>query len=437
MFELELKKLKKRVKRVVYLRNLKDKDVFLFGVSDATRHIIKILRENDIEPKHVIDNDVRKQNSNCMRIKVIAPQDIEKGNRKKVIFLYSGYWREMVSQLKRMGYKKNEYIVLCPQNISLFAAFLGAIKGREIHKRLIKKYGDLKILLCPYTGTGDIYLIGTYWEQYCRKEQLDEYIFLVVSNACRKVASMFNIKNIEVLKKTDETAFLISYYMLCPENIDMKILNDSWPQIHTNRLEWLRGYKGLDFNEMFRRFVFDLPETQLPQHPQLKSADKEITHIFEGNELLEKQTIILSPYSNTLSDLPDEFWKILAKSFQDRGYVVCTNSSGQLEPPIEGTKGIFFPLDIAPQFISKAGVFIGVRSGFCDVISSSNAKKVVLYDADNWFYNCKAYDYFSLKKMRLCDDVLELNFKHGEYEKTIEEILEYVVKGDVSNESND
>lgn len=83
---------------------------------------------------------------------------------------------------------------------------------------------------------------------------------------------------------------------------------------------------------------------------------------------------MLSPYSNTLADLPNIFWDELARKLKQAGFAVCTNSDGKTEAAIEGTSSIFVPLTIAPQFIAYAGYFIGVRSGFCDVISGTDAK---------------------------------------------------------------
>ena len=85
---------------------------------------------------------------------------------------------------------------------------------------------------------------------------------------------------------------------------------------------------------------------------------------------------------------------------------------------------MFFPLDIAPHFIERAGCFIGVRSGFCDVISGSHAKKIVLYDKGNRFYMGSAYEYFNLDSMELCCDAVELEFDHNDVHGVYSKILE-------------
>jgi hypothetical protein len=70
-----------------------------------------------------------------------------------------------------------------------------------------------------------------------------------------------------------------------------------------------------------------------------------------------------------------------------------------------------------------AGYFVGVRSGLCDIISSSSCRKAVLYEKDGYFYKCSPYDYFSLKKMGLCDDAVEIEYREDIKHQALEAIL--------------
>ncbi len=75
-------------------------------------------------------------------------------------------------------------------------------------------------------------------------------------------------------------------------------------------------------------------------------------------------------------------------------------------------------------FLNAAGFFVGVRSGLCDVISTSRCKKIILYEKEGYFYRCSPYDYFSLEKMRLCQDAVEFEYHADTSEAVIERILE-------------
>ena len=426
MYDAELR----RVKRILKVRSsvglLNNREVYLFGVSDNTRQIIQILRELQIEPTNVIDNDSAKQNSYCSRLKVISFETVKYPSADhKLYIIYSAYWREMVPQLEEMGVKRRNIWRLIPKLGSILRLFYAAHRGKLYRNKLIEKYGNVPIFLCPYTGTGDVYLIGTFWEEYIRQKGIQDYVFIVITGACKKIASLFDIRNIELVREKKYAAYLITYYLYDAEKGKIKILNDCWAQVHTNQTEWFRGYKGLYFTQLFRKFVFDLPDDVKPQHPKYKDESIRVNEIFEKNELVKGQTIIISPYSNTLADLPEEFWEIIVKGLVCRGYLVGTNSGGPTEPAIKGSKELYFPLDIAPQVVEWAGGFIGIRSGLCDVISGTSAKKVILYDAGNRFYMGSAYEYFNLKDMELCDDALELEYKYEDINSVTEKVLNY------------
>ena len=422
MYAAELEKVTKKLNNLFSRNTFDGKNIYLFGVSDNTRQIIKILRENGYEPLGVADNDMNKRGSYCSGLKVITIDQVD-CKAENIWLIYSFYWREMKLQLQERGFFENQIFPLVQKEKSIWWHLIGIIQGKYIHEKLMKEYGNVPIFLCPYTGTGDAYLIGSFWNEYIESKGITNYVFVVINGACKKVAMLFGIKNIVLLKKQKDAGKLIGYYSLCPDKVNLKLLNDAWAQINDNSSEWFRGYKGLYFTELFKEWVFDLPKESKPKHPVLKDVSKELKQLFDEYGLTEGKTIVLSPYSNTLADLPQFFWKSICDELIKRGYSVCTNSSGSSEPSIEGSKAIFFPLNIAPQFINLAGGFIGVRSGFCDVISGSIAKKVILYDEGDRFYNCSAYEYFSLSAMELCDDAVEILYRHDEFDKCIELVL--------------
>lgn len=430
MYDNELNRVTKKLNRLCKKGFFENKQIYIFGVSENTRQIIEVLRKNGVIPKNIIDNDLSKVGGYCSKIKVISAESIGVKKTDNVIFIiYSLYWREMYSQLCSLGYADKNLLQLYPKPKNIAVNIYEGIIGKRIYDKLTLDKKFSKVFLCPYTGTGDIYLIGTFWKQYCQINNIDDYIFVVITGACAKVAKMFNIKNIIVLPQKKQSEYLIKAYKLFPEMVDLKILNDSWGEVHTNPIQWFRGYKGLHFTEMFKKYVFDLPDEVPPQHPEFKNADEEITEIFQENNLQYNKTVVLSPYSNTLADLPDELWIEVADILKQKGFVVCTNCNGKTELPIKGTNAVFFNLDIAPQFIEKAGYFIGVRSGFCDVISGSTAKKIILYAPKNKFYMASAFGYFSLKEMGLSSDVIEIQFDLQNKKRNFTHILDIFKEG--------
>lgn len=423
MYDKQLIYLQKKIKRILADQRNTDRNIYVFGVSDVSRQIIVILKQYGRTPLGIIDNDVTKQGSYCGGIQVLSLKEaLCHGPADNIYMFYSTYWREMWEQLTHEGVEKSRIFRLCGKSISFFRKLQSAYIGRNIFKKIKKQYAESLIFLCPYTGTGDIYLIGTFWKEYCQVNLITSYVFFVLSNACKKVAELFNIQNIVVLKRKEDSGYLIDAHMLWPDKVKIKLLNDCWGQIHTNQIEWFRGYKGLEFTQLFKQYVFNLPDRSRPQHPQFKEVECEVSRLMREHGLIYGNTVVLSPYSNTLADLPDVFWVELARSLIQKGYCVCTNSAGDHEPAVKGTITLDFSLSIAPQVIEAAGFFVGIRSGFCDVVSGANAKKIILYDKYNRFYMGSAFEYFNFKTMQLCDDAIEIEFDR-DWKQCITKIL--------------
>ena len=422
MYEDELRRVGDKIEKLHQKGGLKGRPLVFFGVSENTRQMIKIVELYGYRATCVIDNDLTRYGSYCARVLVKAVSELCEDEKKGgVFFIYSYFWREMRLQLLEMGVDEDRIHSFFIADKTLEEQFEMAEKGMAICELLRGEIGEIKVFLCPYTGTGDIYLIGTFWNEYLKRQRIDEYIFIVVSKACAKVAMIFDIKNVRQITQI-ESSYLVEYYKLCGDKTGIKILNDSWWELRANPLQRFRGFKGLYFTEIFRRFVFDFDDEVMPAQPKLKNADGELDDVFADNELTMGNTVVLSPYSNTLSDLPKGFWIGLANRLTERGFDVCTNCGGD-ETPVRGTSKVFVPLNIAPQFIQKAGFFVGVRSGFCDCISAANAQMVVLYDKRNRFFNCSAYEYFSLKKMGLCNDVIEIEYDTANIDGLKEQVL--------------
>ena len=91
------------------------------------------------------------------------------------------------------------------------------------------------------------------------------------------------------------------------------------------------------------------------------------------------------------------------------------------EVPIKFTTPLDFPLTIANDILEYAGYFIGVRSGFCDIILNAACKKIILYPENIYglshpFYkiplshiNCHSiFEWASFKRMGIDTKVIEI-----------------------------
>ncbi len=416
----------------------KESRVILFGSGDYSRAIIGFLRQEGIEVVRILDNDKRKRGSYLKGIPVIFPEELAENDIREAVFIVcSHFWKEMSGQLAGLGVRPEAIVPIRLRTFgeSLTENIKSLYRGRQIYRKITREYPGCDVLLCPYPGTGDIYLIGTFLEQFVAKEGIKDYVLVVVSSACKKTASIFPIDNIVVIDGPSACRNLVKYYMVCPRECRLRIMNDSWLDIYTNPVQWLRGLHGMNFAEMFRRFVFDLDKSIQPRHPKFQDKSQEIETLKERSGIngqsgikgqsgmKGKGSVLLSPYAVTLSDMPDTFWEELAEKLKGKGYAVYTNVGSEEEKAIAGTSPLSFPLDMAPQLVSWMGGFVGIRSGLCDIISGAEAKKVILYDKSNFFFNASAFDYFSLNKMGLSQDAVEIQYDNQNLRNVLEQVL--------------
>lgn len=390
--------------------------VVIFGSNEPAERMADWLFEREIIPAAMIDNNEKKHGLSYKGIFIASPENIlGQMHDNTLVLIASKYYNEMVQQLEMMGYNKEKHIykvvdMTKGSNYSISEeTFLDKKKnlyiGWEIYTRIREKYREnTKIFVCPFPALGDVYLVGKYLEIYCKKEQISSYVVIVTGESFLQVLNLFDIKCVEKLPQK-ECDLLIQNLIFCGlKECNAEILHQRFP--YTVNIGNLGNYKGLCFNDHFKYTIFGMSETENGKLPKKLANTEYIDEYFKTNGLVKGKTVIIAPYANTSSSLNSDFWKRVVLEYKNKGYIVCTNSSGEAELAIEGTKAIFFPLFAAVQIIEAAGVFIGLRSGLCDIISSAKAKKIILYP-DRIYQGGRYIDFYSLRKMELCKDAEE------------------------------
>lgn len=399
--------------------------IVLFGANKSSMEIMEMLCGYDIVA--IIDNDTRKQGQIIRGVIVYQPEDFLKSyNSLYRVIIASEYYAQMCEQLQELGYTegKEVFVVWHGQRFydisdETFTFHIQkARNGYKVYKKIQNIYKNTFIFLCPYAGTGDIYLIGLYLKKYIKYNKIDKYIVTIPGTGCCNVARLFELECINL--SMQDTEDLLSYVRLIGyEKAKIRVLNDCFFQVMVKRL---RGYKDVDFHTMFQRCVFELDNKVKKIQIKQRNADE----IFDKYGLCKGKTILLSPYANTIHKMPENFWYKLAEKLKKNGYCVCTNVSSENEKPIEGTNGIFIPYIQVIDFLNKAGGFVGMRSGLCDIVSSTTAKMVVLYPYGNIFGTCSTFDYFSLRKMKLKEhELLEIVFQENDGNNIENQIINF------------
>ena len=376
--------------------------IVVFSSTKTTRHIIEYLKNFRIVA--VLDNDTEKSGAEIEGVKVYEPEaffDKNKDDHYKVIVPTRSYV-PICEQLYFYGYEigKDVFVTYrrpASQCQEVDAWYTGLETGESIYDSIRERHPDDFIYMCTYEGTGDIFLIGMYLKDRMGHDNADSCVVVVASNASRKLLETFGlgdvISEIVVLAGREECNKLLHYVRgIGYGTARAAVLNNDYGVLLLKRLS---GLRGIDFNTLFQKIIFFSDIRRNGADIRKKTAED----LFIAEGLKPGRTILLSPYANTTSGISDQTWERMADALKENGYDVCTNVSGKDERPITGTRGLFVPYDKLIDFLDRAGGFVGLRSGLCDIISGSSARKIILYPETAMFHTSTYINYFSLEKM--------------------------------------
>lgn len=421
MNTLYLDEIEQNISKIERSIGFKGKYVVLFGANKPSEKMILFLGAKGIEVDAIIDNNLASAGKTMLGIKIDTPEEVLGEYRENAIILIaSKYFFQMKKQLQDMGYQdKQIYQMVTYQKYSTdFEEFKKATdeigQGMATYQELLKEYGrDNHVIMCPYNGIGDIYFIASYLEEYCSNYRVENCIVTVVSKSCYRVAKMFDIRQVALLEQRVSDNLMKFAAFIGQKKTRIKVLTHT--SIHWDILVSFEMAKRMDWGTMFRYVLMQTNDAPKRLPVEKEDMGEKVEQYFLENHLIEGRTAIVSPYANTIIGLDDIFWKEIVKSLKKLGYQVYTNSIGPVEPALEGTKPLGFPLEIARQVVEKAGCFIGIRSGLCDVIESAHAKIFVLYPNSSMRF-------FNLKAMGFGEQIVE-----GDLEE--EDILDKIVSG--------
>ena len=288
--------------------------------------------------------------------------------------------------------------------------------GYQIYRDLLKRHGEnVMIFTCALHGTGDIFFVSRYLKTYIEREGITNYVFLLGGKAEVSVTklfpSLYDRTNVEIIGEV-EMYDLMRFRLFCGSGkVNLRHFHHCsyTPQLTTT--SGMEGRNGLSMNEMYLFSTFDLPKNTPVLQPAFSECKNKVLNYFRINKLKVHKTAILAPYSVSCGHTDASFWEILAKSLSDAGYSVCTNSVGENEPVIQGTVPINYSFAEAKGFLECAGLFIGYRSGLCDIISAVDCFKIILYpESASYCSDGKVRAYVGLRETGLCDDAFEIYY---------------------------
>ena len=398
-----------------------NKRVVIFGCTLYARDIRDALIDIDVKLDAFIDNNKEKWNKRCLGVNIFSPKEYVSGKDENfVVIIASKYHYEMKAQLAKLGVNES-FVIDIPIGESLIAekdddeqleqGIANVQAGLDIYKQILSKYGSEDILfVCPYPGTGDVYMACGFLEKYLKQHNIKNYILAVVGNNCVKVARLFGIKDIECITDEEKTRLLKAWEFLGSEVLNIKpLLYWGW---RTKKYLNPRNYPQITFTEMFMYDVYGFDEMTEFRHPDIDRGSTFAKDLFEKYRLQKGKTVIIAPYAGSfVSEIKLTEWEKLVNSLISVGYDVCTNCYGEHEKPIKGTTPIQFPYEEVVNVLEYAGVFIAIRSGLCDIASSAKCKMIIIYENG---FEASDKKYFGIRNMGLNTWAEEINYGDDE-----------------------
>lgn len=189
--------------------------------------------------------------------------------------------------------------------------------------------------------------------------------------------------------------------------------------IHT--LDTMARYKKIPFPKFWAKYFFKLGRFYSINFPSI--WDKNLKNIELINKGIKKnQTIILAPYTNTLPELPYQFWEQLVDRLLEMKYSVFTNIVGK-QKAIKGSKGVEIPLNQIGNYLEFSGYFISLRSGLCDVAGRSNCRQIIIYRDRKFNMNCSVIEFFDLHTENISKNAVQYVYDDKHFYKNIDAII--------------
>ncbi|NSB43600.1 hypothetical protein B0P06_003371 [Clostridium saccharoperbutylacetonicum] len=410
----------------------KDRYIILFGANNPGDEVISYLSKNNVMVDAIIDNNPINSGKKLLDVPIYKPNDLLKDYKENLLVLIcSSYYFEMRAQLEKMGYIADKHIIrILDMNVGIEYSIEEDMFHRNLefifnamktYEAIQNKYGENKfIFLNPIRANGDVYITCRYLESYLEKFKINNYVLVVIGNGCYNVARLFGINNVEVVNQNEMDLLVRLQRFL--RSAQIRIMTVQPYIMYTNFLNNIDGYKGLNFNDFFKYSLFELDDISKAKTPNIIYDGNKLKKLIKEFSLVKGKTVIISPYANSIPKLSWKFWINLVKRLNEAGYKVFTNSVGEREEIIPNTEPLFIDFFDIIDVLEYAGIFIGIRSGLCDILSTAKCKKIILYPDKACGFG-KVIDVYGIRNMGFSEDIIEI-----EADDNIEVIIEQVLK---------
>ena len=408
MEELRYKEMLDNVSELENNNNFPYVDIIVFGHCNASEELVDLLLERGFRIKSILDNNKEKQGKYYRGIPIVLPETILLEDENTVIVcIVTRFYEEMKLQLKTIGFQGEVRKLIDYNTFSEYSLSEETIRcklqrverGITVLNNLKTKHLNHFRIFCPFSALGDIFIMMSYLPHFLNLREIDKCVISVVGNACAQVVYLFmtsilvkgQIANIEYQveaysqKDMDEMIQAALY----TEDKQSFIAHQDRPYVVN--LHKALYIKCIPLEQIYCCGVFGLPLGTKPYKPAHFKRYVNLDVIEESN------AVILSPYAKSVTTLDESFWKSIVDDYLKRGFQCFTNVVGD-EKVLAGTLPISPSILEIQSVVERAGHFVGIRSGLCDVIRYANCEKIALYP--DYYYSdtkWKAIDMYALE----------------------------------------
>ncbi len=296
-------------------------------------------------------------------------------------------------------------------------------------RKKIKPLDDEWVFFCP-AHSGDTYIFCCLSQAFIDK--YGGYITVITPEAYSSIPKLFpSISRILVYKKFPSLN-IGKFFMdvITEDNKDTVRQRAIWG-FPNELLVPIAGYKDLRAVDSFKMFLGLDPEAKLVSPTMSDDLRDRAFKKFRELGLPLGNTVIFAPYAKSFPTLSMDNWVKIIEEMKKAGLYPVTNV-GRNESPLPGTMGITVPFDEALPISEFAGHIVSIRSGLCDVLSTSRSKLTVIYPQQR-YGRISFYEYTSLKLNGLAGqeaNIQELVYDNNENCKdVIEQTINFHIKG--------
>lgn len=361
---------------------LPHKKIFLFGHCNATEELADLLERKGYTVTAILDNNPVKYGRQYHEIPIIPPDSVLREKVEEVVVcIVTRFYEAMCAQLRELGFfgevrklvDYNTYAEYSLSDETIERKRARVEYGKSVIEELQKRYPAHFRIFCPFLALGDVYFCMSYLPEFLKLRGREKYVVCVAGNACAKVVRLFDECPVEVMQQRELDAAIQAELYLQDE--DAFIAHQDRPYV-VNLHKALYN-KKISLERIYCCGVFGLSRETKPTAPKWWKQYGNL------HTIPENRAVILSPYAKSVTALPSEVWEEIITFYRRQGYQLFTNVAGT-EKPLEGTLPVSPEISEMKSAVERAGIFIGIRSGLCDVIRTADCRKIALYPDYNY-----------------------------------------------------